>query len=396
MPIISDDAPATSTILVDAVARAPFILAEAAPGDENVAASDVNAAPRASAAFPRPMRFCLVTLTIIATFSVLYVAQAVFLPITMSAFLWLLFRPMVRWLARRRIPEGISAAVIIVGLIGFLCFGFATLYQPATHWISAAPDNFQKVRAKLRSVAQPIQEFQKATEQVEKMAPADGVEQPIPVEVKQPRISTFVVGTTSSFMAGAVLTFSLAYFLLAAGDSLLTRVVQILPTLRDKKKTVELVYTLEQATSTYLVTVSLINVGLGVAEAGAMWLVGLPNPLLWGVLAAILNFIPYVGGLINVLIIFFVAILTFDSVGEALVPPLAFIAINAIEGNFVTPLLLGRSFQLNPIVVFLSLTLWSFVWGIGGMLLAIPLLAVFKIGCEQFERTKPLALLISH
>lgn len=365
-------------------------------GEATSAAPEADAAARTT--LNRAMdalSFCVILLTVFATAGVLYFASAVLLPLTMAVFLWLLFRPVVRSLGRRRIPESLSAAILLAALIGVILLGFLQLRQPTTEWLENAPIHFAKVREKLRGVIRPIQEIEKASEEVGKMAPAEGVTPPLQVEVKQPRFSTLLVGTTSTTLAGVALTFTIAFFLLARGDSLLANVIQILPTLNDKKKAIELVRSLEHAVSNYLVKISLINLGLGVAEGIAMWLVGMPNPLLWGVLAALLNFIPYIGGLVNVVIIFFVSLLTFETMGEAFLPAILFIGINAVEGNFVTPYVLGRSFQLNPILVFLSLTVWSFLWGVGGMLLAIPLLAVFRITCDHFEKTRSLGVLLS-
>lgn len=344
----------------------------------------------------RTVKFCIITLTMIAVLAVLYQAKAVVLPVVMSIFLALLFRPIVRALARRRIPDSVSAGILVAGLIAVIVVGFYELQGPATNWMRDAPNSLEKAAYKLRDYYKPIHDFEMASSSVEKIAPpGDASQKPVAVEIKQPSLSSSLVGTTTNMAAGAVLLFTLTYFLLATGDSLLSRVIQAMPTLSDKKRVVELIRNLEQAVSSYLFTVTMINIGLGVAEGIAMWLVGLPNPILWGVMAALLNFIPYVGGLVSAVVVFLVGVLTFDSLGQAALAPVAYVLINAIEGNFITPYLLGKSFSLNPIMVFLSLTLWSFIWGIGGMLLAIPLLAAFKITCDHFERSRPIGAMLA-
>ena len=145
----------------------------------------------------------------------------------------------------------------------------------------------------------------------------------------------------------------------------------------------------------FLLTVACINVGLGIVEGLAMWLLGMPNPALWGVLCCVLNFIPYLGAMVGAIIVFFVAVLTFDTLEYAMVVPATYFAINAIEGNVVTPAILGRSMQLNPVIVFLFLTFWGWMWGISGAILAVPLLTVLKIGFDHFERTRPIGTLLA-
>lgn len=334
-------------------------------------------------------------LAILAIFATLCYAQAIFLPAAMAIFLALLFRPVVRKLAKWRIPESVSAGVLLFGFLGIFGVAVAELQGPANQWIRSAPADFDKIQEKLRGLIKPIKGIQKATERVGNLAPDDAATKPVQVEIKQPRLSNFL-GTTTSLIAGLVVMLSLSYFLLATGDHLLLRVVQITPGLREKKNVVELVKNLEHAVSSYLISVTLINAGLGAAQALAMWLIGLPNAILWGCMIALLNFIPYVGAIISTMIIVFVSLLTFDSLWEAAIPPAIFVVISALEGNLLTPWILGRSFQLNPIMVFLSLTLWGFIWGVGGMLMAVPILAVLKISCDQFESTKPVARVLHH
>lgn len=226
--------------------------------------------------------------------------------------------------------------------------------------------------------------------------PVQAVDRPIPVEVRQPRLITglTLLTSTTGVMAELVLMLVLAFFLLSSGDVLINNVLRVLPTMREKRHTVELVHNVEYGISSYLFTVTCINIGLGVAIGIAMWMFDIPNPVLWGVMAAILNFVPYIGALVGVCIIFLVAVLSFDSLAYATLVPLAYFTLTSLEGNIVTPHMLGRSMSLNPIMVFLSLTFWGWMWGIGGAILAVPILAVLKVGFDQFERTEALGTLL--
>ena len=194
----------------------------------------------------------------------------------------------------------------------------------------------------------------------------------------------------SEAVAGIAVVLVLLYFLLASGDLFLRKLIRTLPTLEDKKRAVDIARQLESDLSAYLSTVTLINLGLGVAVGVAMYLLGLPNPVLWGGLATILNFVPYLGAIVGILVIGLVAALTFDGVGQMLLPPLVYFLLTACEGYFVTPMILGRRLTLNPVMILLSLLFWGWLWGIAGAVLAVPMLAVVKILCDHLEPLHPL------
>ena len=166
------------------------------------------------------------------------------------------------------------------------------------------------------------------------------------------------------------------------------------PTFRDKRKVVEMVHEVERGVSSYLLTVTLINIALGVVIGLAMWLMEMPNPALWGAMATTLNFIPYLGAMAGTIVVFLVAVFSFDSLAYASLVPVVYFGCTALEGNFVTPSLLGRNMSMNPIVVFLSLVFWGWMWGVGGALIAVPTLAILKIGLDQFDRTRPIGTLL--
>ena len=242
--------------------------------------------------------------------------------------------------------------------------------------------------------SKPIATDPLQADQAELTPPAP--DEPITVEVQQPRLATglTVLSSTGSFAGELLMTLVLAYFLLASGDMLINNVLHILPSMREKRNAVELVHNVEHGISTYLLTVTLINIGLGIAIGTAMWLLGVPNPALWGAMATTFNFVPFLGAMCGTIVVFLVSVLSFDTLGEAIVPPLVYWAITAVEGNFITPQLIGRSMSLNPIMVFLMLAVWGWMWGIGGAFLAVPILAMLKVGFDQFEKTKAIGTLL--
>jgi predicted PurR-regulated permease PerM len=181
----------------------------------------------------------------------------------------------------------------------------------------------------------------------------------------------------------------LLYFLLASGDLFLRKLIKVLPTFKDKKRAVEIAREVESNISTYLFTVTLINAGVGVAVGVGVWLLKMPNPVLWGVIACVLSYIPYLGALVGVGILGLAALLVFDDLGHALAVPAVYLAVSFVEGNFITPLVLGRRLTLNPVVIFVGILFWFFLWGIPGALLAVPTLAVFKIVCDHVDTLAP-------
>jgi len=216
------------------------------------------------------------------------------------------------------------------------------------------------------------------------------------VEVKQPpAIMGSVLTFTKSLGAGLIETVVLLFFMLAAGDLFMQKLVRVLPTLHDKKKAVEIAHQLQQNLSTFLFTITSINVALGVLVGLATFFLGLPNPVLWGVLAGALNFIPYFGPITGVLILLLAGFLTFESPWRALAPSLIYLALHAVESNVVTPIVLGRRLTLNPLVIFISLMFWTWLWGIPGALLSIPLVMMFKILCDHFKPLAPIGEFLS-
>jgi len=326
-----------------------------------------------------------------------YFARAILFPIVLAIVLAALFRPIVRWLRRRHIPEAFGAVLVITCLVGAIGYGATRLVEPAQEWFQHPEQKVQQLESKLRTLRRPIADLEDVANKMSAAAAGDTSEdnKPIKVTVKQASLVNNVISSTGQMMAGAAITLALLYFLLVRGNMLLCQVVLITPTRRGKRDAVELVHKIEQGVSSYLLSVTLINACLGVTIGIAMWLIGLPTPALWGTLAALLNFIPYVGGFVGYIMVFMVGVLTFDSLSSAVVAPVVYFVINTIEGNFITPTLLGRRMSLNPIFVFLSLAFWGWIWGIGGVILAVPLLTVIKIASEQFDSLESLATLLS-
>ncbi len=334
----------------------------------------------------------LTSIFVLLFFYTLYFARGIFLPIALALLLSFLLAPVVRALRRLHIPGSVSAAIVILGVLGAAVLGFYRLSGPAAEWIQRAPEGLEHVERRIRQLQRPVEEVRQAAEeverQVERIAGGESTRTQ-EVSVRDQTITSVILNRTGSFLASAAIMTVLLYFLLASGDLFLRKLVRVLPRLEDKKRAIEIARGTEEHISKYLSTVTLINVALGVMVGVAMHLVGMPNPVLWGVTAGLLNFVPYLGAMVTVVFLALVSILTFDSLGRAAVAPLVYFGINALEGYVVTPMLLGRRLTLNPVVIFVGLIVWSWMWGVAGALLAVPLLATFKIFCDHIEPLAP-------
>lgn len=339
----------------------------------------------------------LTGLFLLAAFYTLYFARAFFLPIALAFLLSLLLSPVVRVLRKARIPEPLGAALVLFAFLGLLGWAGYKLADPAAEWIAQAPKSLRKVELKIRELKKPVQSLGKATEQVEKLTEvaAGTPAAPRTVAVSTPSLGEQLLRNTTHFLTRAVIVVVLLYFLLASGDRVLHKFLRAFSSSHgEDEKINDIARALERDISTYLMTVTLINLGLGLATWGAMAWIGMPNPLLWGAMAAVANYIPYLGAGVCYAVLTMVGLLTFPELGQALLAPALFGVLNLVEAYVITPLALGRQLTLDPVVVFLALTFWGWLWGIPGAILAVPLMVVLKIFCDRVAVLAPIGELL--
>lgn len=326
----------------------------------------------------------------------IYFARTLIAPLVVAGLLYLTLRPIVCGLERLRVPPVASACLLLVLFLGILVAGIFTVIDPARGWLASLPNHLETLGQKLDSIHSPFHAIDEASEEVESLATSDADDEPVEVQVQQPKwISQwYLVNGTSSIIGFLVLTLVMVFFLLATGDRLINSMLHILPTFHDRRTVVELILELQHGVSSYLGQVTLINIGLGVAVSIAMAVVGMPSPLLWGTMATLLNFIPFVGALLGATTIFLAAAITFEPLSAAFLTVGVYLTLTTLEGNFITPALLGKTLQLSPLMVLLSLAFWGWMWGLVGIFVAVPLLVVARLSFEHFERTHPLAVLL--
>ena len=339
----------------------------------------------------------LTGLFILALFYTMYFLRPVLLPVVLALLLSYLFRPIVRALARIGINSHLGAAIVLSVVIAALAFGISALATPAAGWLEKAPYGVSQLKEKLLPLKKPMEQVAQASGEIEKLASPEAApaEPNRVVEVRQNRMSDTLVHSTQEFVLSTVLLFILLYFLLAYDTVFLGKVIKLMPTLQNKRRAVSILHEIESHVSKYLLTITLINIGLGAAVGTTVGFLGLQNPLMWGVMVAVLNFVPYLGALAGIICMTIGAVLSYDSLGYAMVFPAVYLFIATIEGNFITPYVMGRSLTLNPVIILLSLTFWGWMWGIAGIILAVPILAAFKIFCAHVEEMEPIAEFLS-
>ena len=335
----------------------------------------------------------LTILTVLAVFYTLYLAAGIVLPFVLAIVLNLLLAPAMRFLSHRlRVPKVLGALLLILLLFGVLAAIVLAISVPASGWIARAPESLGALQQKLAFLRGPIEAAQSGMARLQSVmggAPGQAHMAVGGGNTLSGVLSSGLSGT--KFVLGEVFTLLLIlFFLLASGDSLLRRFVEIMPTLADKRRAVQIVTEIEQNVSLYLATITMMNALVGALNMLQVWALGMPNPLLWGVVAFVLNYVPILGPVTGIVVFFFVGLFVFSSLLHALIPPAIYLAIHLMEGETITPLLLARRFTLNPVMVMSSLMFWDWMWGIVGAFLSVPLLAVLKIVCDHVESLAPI------
>jgi len=336
----------------------------------------------------------LTGLFILGLFYTIYFMRSILLPIVLAVLLSYLLRPIVRALARAKIPTLLGAAMILIALLLGIGSGISALAPPVADWLQKAPTGLQELQRKFMPMKKSMAKAAQASGEIEKLATPDSPTKTV-VEVKRRPITEILYIRTPQFIAGALLLIVLLYFLLAYDGVFIAKLIKLMPSLSDKKRAISIAHDIESHISRYLLTATVINACLGLAVGSTVGFFGLRNPVMWGVVVAVLNFVPYLGALTGIICMTIGATLSFDSLSYALIFPTVYLLFGILEGNFVTPWVMGRSLSLNPVIILLSLTFWGWMWGIAGVILAVPILAAFKIFCVHIKPMEALAEFLS-
>lgn len=332
-----------------------------------------------------PVAVSTVGLFLLALLWALYVGQPVVLPVVVAAVLRLLLQPIFRLCTKARMPKTLASLVTIAFLAIVCVMVLAPLMSSATTWIEKLPEAASRLSERLSLLREPIDLVQRFIHRAETATSGAGTT----VTVQHFDFVGWVISGLGAITDGLITTGIILFFLLIAGDKFLRRLVELLPTFRQKRQAIDISQQIESDISAYLVTVSIMNLAVGVAVGIAMYFCGMSDPLLWGVLALLLNYVPILGPLAGLGIFVLAGFLSFESNLMALLPAFLYLIIHVIEGEIVTPLLLARRFTLNPVAVILALIFWYWMWGVPGAILAVPMLAITKILCDRVEALTP-------
>jgi predicted PurR-regulated permease PerM len=341
-------------------------------------------------------RVALNGLFIMALFYTIYFAAPVLIPITVAVLLSVLLAPAVERLEALRLPRGLAAALIVMAALALIVSAVVQLAGPAQDWVARAPSSFGRIEERLKLIKKPIQDIQKATEQIENVTElSQRPQRRQVVELRRPSFAGELLSGTQRAFTAIGIVIILLYFLLAAGDMFLRKLIALMPTDENKLRIVDIAQSVKKDISFYLLTLTITNVGYGALVGGVAWYLGVESPLLWGALTAILSFAPYVGPVVIVILMTMATLISLDALGPALVLVAIYLGVLMTVQNVVSPHIWGKRLSLNPVAIFIAIIFWGWMWGMAGALLAVPLLASFKIVAERVGALRPMAEFLS-
>ena len=315
----------------------------------------------------------------------LYFGREFFMPVVLAFLFALTLTPIVRFLRKRGVPAPLSATLLVIVTATVIGLGGYLFSTPVMTLIADAPQIGRTLTERVEELRGPYDRLMQISQQIDHATDTTEETGVVRVSVQQPGILSQAAGTMLSAGTNAAIVLVLSLFLLASGTMFYEKIVQSFATMSEKKRALRVVYDVEREISRYLLTVAIINAALGLAIGTGLWIIGMPTPFLWGAMATLLNFLPYIGAAATILIVAAISIVSFDSLGFALIAPAFVTLCNILEGQIITPLILGRRLELNAVAIFIAVAFWSWLWGFVGALIAVPLLVVVKVFCDHFE-----------
>ena len=339
-----------------------------------------------------------IAISLIAILAVLYtlhVARVVLIPLAVAMLLNLLFAPLVGRLRKLGIPAAVSAAAILLTLLSGLSLAANSLVDPALEWLKDAPTSLRQISREFEDIKQPLEDAKQLGEEVGEMTKLDsGSAKAQEVEIKESNGLDRFVKRIPGFLTSVAITFLTAFFLLAAGDDLARKVIGFGRSWKEKSRIIRVCRQIQLQVSRHLRTITLINLGLGLVVGTVLYFLEVPNPELWGAMVALFNFAPYAGAIVSTVVLAVVGVTTFDTMASALLVPGVFVLLTSLEGAVITPLILGKRLNLSPLVVFLSVVFWGWLWGITGALIAVPIVSSVQVVLAQLGHTRSLSRLM--
>jgi predicted PurR-regulated permease PerM len=355
------------------------------------------AAPEDSAPAAPSYRVPVRIIALIVGLAAIWLARDLLIPIMLAMLIALLANPLVSRLCKLWLPRWLGSLLVVVGGLVLSVWLAGLLIGPAAEWVKQAPEQLRELAPKVKKLTRQVDQANKAAASIARAAGAAPASASVAAEDKPTPLNLWtLVFQAPRVIASVLAVVLLAYFFLVYGQDLQRQAIARLPAEEHQDLTVDILKTIEADLSRYVLTISTINVGLGLVLTAALaWMgIDIGDALLWGSLAALLNFVPYVGPLSGVLLLAVVGVVAFDDPAKMWIPPALYLGLHVIESQFLTPVVLGRRMAISPLVMLLWLMLWGFLWGVAGLLLAVPLLASMKIVAERIPRLEAWARLI--
>ena len=325
------------------------------------------------------IRIVLNAFLLLALLYTIALTQTLLIPLVLAAFIGLALNPVVAVGARHGLPRWLVASVLMLGLMGAIGSGISFVAQPAIGWFQRAPQAVKTLLPKLKGITEPFEAANRATQTLVNGAPTRA-HVAAAAAAKVPAFTAWdALAKAPTILVSVLTVVLLVFFFLMYGDSLLRRLVEIVPDFQSKRHAVEVVRSIQTEVSRYILTTAMINFCLGALTAAMLWFLHMPDPLLWGTVAMLANFIPYVGAVTTTAVLLLVGLVHFDTLGAAITPVLCFVFFTLMEGNLITPMVLGQRMRISPIAILIWLLVWGWLWGIPGVLLAVPMLTCVKI-----------------
>ncbi len=314
----------------------------------------------------------LIGLLILALMHAIYFFRTLLLPVAVAALIALALLPLIRFMNRLKIPDAAGAVLVVFMIVAAAGFGTYQLAEPAGEWVDRVPSFVRQIEFKMDTFFATMKQAREASRKIQDLTESEGDGRE--VVVKGPSLSDQLYASAKSLVLSIVAVIVLLYFILAYGQ----RALHHLSENGSRDGLVLTIDTIERDISTYIGTITILNILLGIVTGVVMGLLGMPNPVLWGVVAGVLNYVPYLGPAVTILILGMVSVIWFENWVRMALPPACFFLLTLLEGQFITPTVLGRRLTVNPLLVALSIFFWGWMWGVPGVILALPFLSALK------------------
>jgi predicted PurR-regulated permease PerM len=346
------------------------------PSDEARALADTIPAKRDRLLAPMPLS-AGIGLIVGLPFA-LRMGAEFFMPVTAALVVAIALVPLLEWFERRGIPSKAAAGLCVIIFLGLALFALGSIVVPATDWVHQVPSKIPKVRAALEPVFDLYKNLDRFIERTtQQIAISRSPSRTVQVETPN-SMSSLLISSAPHLLIQLFFALLVIFFFLAGWTAMRKKTIVSRGSFEGALTTARVIQQVVDATSTYLGTITLINVGLGALTAAVLWWLGMPSPVMWGGIVAVANYIPYLGPIVAALLLFLGGLMTYPDIWGAMMPPAAFIGFHLIEANFFTPMVVGHRLTISPLAILISLSFWAWVWGTTGALLAVPLLIIMK------------------